>query len=148
MTQVACRCLEDVMPESWNTAARTVAAESVDFDTPKLITAGPALALVQRWRSELSVLRHRSPTSDAVTTLADCVVELLDAIDAGHDIRLQISIADAHALSDIPVSTLRWLCEHKPELVGAQKHESIWYIDREQFERYLANVHVRSPEAA
>lgn len=136
------------MQESWNTAAHMVAAESADLDTPKLITAGPALALVQRWRSELTVLRHRSPTSDAVTTLADCVVELLGAIKAGHDIRVQLTIADAHALSDIPVSTLRWLCKNKPEFVGAHKHEGIWYIDREHFERYLADVHVRSPEAA
>ena len=137
------------MQECWNTAAHMVAAESADLDTAKLITSGPALALVQRWRAELTVLRHRSPTSDAVTTLADCVVELLSAIKAGHDTRLQLTIADAHVLSDIPVSTLRWLCKHKSELVGAHKHECIWYIDREQFERYLANVHhVRSPEAA
>ena len=35
------------------------------------------------------------------------------------------------------VSTLRWLCKHKPELVGAQKHEGVWYIDRAKFERYM-----------
>lgn len=136
------------MLESWNVAVRTLAAESADLESPKLITAGPALALAQRWRAELSVLQHWSPTSDAVTTLADCVVELLDAIKAGHDIRVQLTIADAHSLSDIPVSTLRWLCKHKPELVGAEKHEGAWYIDREQFELYLANSHARPPEAA
>jgi len=48
----------------------------------------------------------------------------VEAIKAGKDARLQhLTIADVHATSRIPVSTLRWLCKHKPELLGAQKHE-------------------------
>ena len=49
-----------------------------------------------------------------------------------------MTIADVHATSGIPVSTLRWLCKHKADLIGAQKHEGVWYIDRAKFERYMA----------
>lgn len=101
-----------------------------------LLAAGPALVLLEKWRNELSVLRRRSPGSDAVVTLANCVDELLDAIKVGRDTRLQLTIAEAHAVSSIPVSTLRWLCKHKPELIGARKHEGVWYIDRATFEHY------------
>ena len=47
----------------------------------------------------------------------------MEAINAGKDARLHLTIVDVHATSRIPVSTLRWLCKHKPELLGAQKHE-------------------------
>ena len=105
---------------------------------PTLILAGPALALVRQWDAELTVLRRRSPSSDAVETLSNCVRELAEAIKAGRDTRLHLTIADVHATSGIPVSTLRWLCKHKSDLVGAQKHEGVWYIDRAKFERYIA----------
>src|SRR5205085_5611514 len=101
------------------------------------LAAGPALALLERWQSELSVLRRRSPGSDSVVTLANCVEELVDAIRAGKDTRLHLTIAEAHAVSQIPVSTLRWLCKHKAELIGAQKHQGVWYIDRAKFENYV-----------
>ena len=104
---------------------------------PTLLLAGPALELVDRWTAELQVLRRRSPGSDAVETLSTCVSELVEAIKAAKDARLHLTIADVHATSRIPVSTLRWLCKHKPELLGAQKHEGVWYINRAKFERYL-----------
>jgi len=62
----------------------------------------------------------------------------VEAIKAGKDARLHLTIADVHATSRIPVSTLRWLCKHKPELLGAQKHEGVWYINRAKFDRYMA----------
>lgn len=105
---------------------------------PTLILAGPALALARQWATELSVLRRRSPTSDAVMTLSNCLRELADAIRDGRDTRLHLTIADVHATSGIPVSTLRWLCKQKPDLVGAQKHEGVWYINRAKFERYIS----------
>lgn len=104
---------------------------------PRLIAADAALILVERWRTELNILRRRSPTSDAVKTLADCVDELCAAITAGHDVAVQLTVSEAHGVSRIPVSTLRWLCNHKPEAIGARKREGIWYIDRTTFERYL-----------
>jgi hypothetical protein len=108
------------------------------FDaSPRLIGADAALILVERWRNELAVLRRRSPTSDAVRTLADCVDELSAAITAGQELTIQLTVVEAHQLSHIPVSTLRWLCNHKAELVGARKREGIWYVDRVLFERYL-----------
>lgn len=106
---------------------------------PRLIAADAALILVERWKTELNILRRRSPTSDAVKTLADCVDELSAAITAGHDVTVQLTVGEAHSVSRIPVSTLRWLCNHKPEVIGARKREGIWYIDRTTFERYLAN---------
>lgn len=110
------------------------------FDAlPRLIAADAALTLVERWRTELAVLRRRSPTSDAVRTLADCVEELTSAITVGHELTIQLTVGEAHHLSHIPVSTLRWLCNHKSSLVGAHKHEGIWYLDRKLFERYLAS---------
>ena len=121
-----------------------------EFGPVTLLVAGPPLALLERWQSELSVLRRRSPASDAVVTLANCVHELADAIKAGRDTRLHLTIAEAHAVSHIPVSTLRWLCKHKADLIGAQKHQGVWYIDRIKFETYLAasgdNAH--APTAA
>jgi hypothetical protein len=117
-----------------------------------LLVAGPPLALLERWQSELSVLRRRSPGSDAVVTLANCVDELADAIKAGRDTRLHLTIAEAHAVSHMPVSTLRWLCKHKAELIGAQKHQGVWYIDRIKFQRYLPasedGAHVRAAAEA
>ena len=107
--------------------------------SPRLIAADAALTLVEHWRTELAVLRRRSPTSDAVRTLADCVDELSAAITAGHELTIQLTVAEAHHLSHIPVSTLRWLCNHKSALIGAHKHEGIWYLDRVLFERYLAS---------
>lgn len=101
-----------------------------------LLAAGPALSLLEKWQTELAVLRRRSPGSDALVTLTNCVDELTDAIKVGRDTRLHLTIAEAHAVSHIPVSTLRWLCKHKAELVGARKHEGVWYIDRAMFERY------------
>ena len=105
---------------------------------PTLLLARPTLELVDQWRAELLVLRRRSPSSDAVETLSICVRELAEAIKAGGDARLHLTIADVHATSRIPVSTLRWLCKHKPELLGAQKHQGVWYVSRVKFERYLA----------
>ena len=115
-----------------------------------LLVAGPPLALLGRWQSELSVLRRRSPGSDAVATLANCVDELADAIKAGRDTRLLLTIAEAHAVSHIPVSTLRWLCKRKADLIGAQKHQGVWYMDRIKFERYLpaSGDGARAPRAA
>ena len=49
----------------------------------RLIVADAAITLVERWKSKLAVLRRRSPASEAVKTLADCVQELVDAISAG-----------------------------------------------------------------
>lgn len=106
---------------------------------PRLIAADAALILVERWRAELNVLRRRSPTSDAVKTLADCVDELSAAITAGHDVTVQLTVSEAHSVSHIPVSTLRWLCNHRSGAIGARKREGIWYIDRTTFQRYLAN---------
>lgn len=112
------------------------------LDTPpRLIAADAALTLVEQWRTELRVLRRRSPGSDAVTTLADCIAELSAAITAGQDVVIKLTVAEAHNLSRIPVSTLRWLCNRKPELIGARKRRGVWYIDRAVFERYLASPH-------
>lgn len=113
-------------------------AELPSLGSPTLIIAGPALALVRQWEAELTVLRRRSPSSDSAMTLTTCLRELVEAIKAGRDTRLHLTIADVHATSGIPVSTLRWLCKHKPDVVGAQKHEGVWYIDRAKFERYMS----------
>jgi hypothetical protein len=104
---------------------------------PRLIAAAPAISLVERWRGELAVLQRRSPGSDAAGTLADCLRELVDAINTGDDVTLQLTVADAHAISRIPLSTLRWLCKHKPIVIGARKHEGIWYLDRARFQEYI-----------
>lgn len=106
---------------------------------PRLIVADATVALVERWKTELTVLRRRSPKSDAVRALTDCIHELVDAINAGHTLTVQLTIAEARAVSHIPVSTLRWLCKNKPTLIGARKREGIWYIDRMEFQRYLAS---------
>jgi hypothetical protein len=119
-------------------ANNSAVAELPALGSPTLIIAGPALALVRQWEAELTVLRRRSPSSDAAMTLTTCLRELVEAIKAGRDTRLHLTIADVHATSGIPVSTLRWLCKHKADLVGAQKHEGVWYIDRAKFERYMA----------
>ena len=110
---------------------------AVSHAAPTLITAHPVLALVERWQLELTVLHHRSPGSDAVATLTDCIDELLAAVEVGRDICLQLTIAEAHAVSNIPLSTLRWLCKHRSEEIGARKHEGVWYIDRARFASYL-----------
>lgn len=104
---------------------------------PKLIAADPAIELVRRWRAELAILRHRSPASDAAKALADCAQELVDAITAGHQVSVQLTLAEAHALSHIPASTLRWISKHKPDVIGARKREGAWYVDRSRFEAYL-----------
>ena len=69
--------------------------------------AGPTLELVEQWTVELQVLRRRSPSADAVETLSICVRELVEAIKAACDARLHLTIADVHATSRIPISTLR-----------------------------------------
>jgi hypothetical protein len=120
------------------TSTNETLAQLAAVGAPTLILAGPALALVRQWNAELAVLRRRSPGSDAVMTLSNCLNELADAIKAGRDTRLHLTISEVHATSGIPVSTLRWLCKHKPNLVGAQKHEGAWYIDRAKFERYMS----------
>ena len=105
---------------------------------PTLLLAGPTLELVDQWAAELLVLRRRSPSSDAVETLSSCIRELVEAIKAAKDMQLHLTIADVHATSGIPVSTLRWLCKHKPGPLGAQKHKGVWYVNRAKFERYMA----------
>jgi hypothetical protein len=117
---------------------------------PRLITADAALMLIERWKTELDVLRRRSPGSDAVRMLADCVEELSAAITAGHDVTVQLTVVEANAASHIPVSTLRWLCKHKPDLIGARKREGAWYIDRALFERYMSSAdgHTATPREA
>ena len=105
---------------------------------PTLLFAGPTLELVDRWTAELLVLRRRSPSSDAVETLSICLRELVEAIKAARNAQLHLTIADLHAASRIPLSTLRWLCKHKPGLLGAQKHKGVWYVNRAKFERYMA----------
>jgi len=115
--------------------------------SPTLIVAGPALGLVRQWETELAVLRRRSPSSDAAMTLTTCLRELVAAIKAGRDTRLHLTVADLHHICGIPVSTLRWLCKHKSELIGAQKHEGVWYVDRAKFERYMATADREVPIA-
>lgn len=104
---------------------------------PRLIVPDAALALLSRWRTELAVLRRRSPTSDAVKTLADCIQELVDAITTGHQVTVRLTLVEARELSRIPLSTLRWLCNHKSDAVGACKQEGAWYLDRSKFEAYI-----------
>ena len=105
---------------------------------PTLLLAGPTLELVHQWTAELLILRRRSPSSDAVETLSTCVRELVEAIKVARDTQLHLTIADVHAMSRIPISTLRWLCKHKPEQLGAEKHKGVWYVNRVRFERYMA----------
>ena len=109
---------------------------------PQLIASDPVLTLVERWRAELAVLRRRSPGSDAVTTLSGCIGELSAAITAGQDLTIQLTVVEAHHISHIPVSTLRWLCNHKPKVIGAHKRGGVWYIARPLFERYLTSPDV------
>lgn len=111
---------------------------------PRLIVADGLLALAARWKSELAILRRRSVASDSVRTLADCIQELVDAINAGHEITVRLTIAEAHAVSRIPLSTLRWLCSHRADAVGAHKHGGAWYVDRTCFESYLASCEGRN----
>lgn len=111
---------------------------------PRLIVADGLLALAARWKSELAVLRRRSAASDAVRALADCIQELVDAINAGHEITVRLTIAEAHTVSRIPLSTLRWLCSHRADAVGAHKHGGAWYVDRTCFESYLASCEGRN----
>ena len=119
-------------------AAASLLSNVPTVGSPTLIIAGPALALVRQWETELAVLHRRSPSSDAATTLTTCLRELVEAIKAGRDTRLHLTIADLHQTSGIPVSTLRWLCKHKSDLIGAQKHEGVWYVDRAKFDRYMS----------
>jgi hypothetical protein len=119
--------------------------QSSSVGAPTLLLAGPTLELVDQWTAELRVLRRRSPSSDAVETLSICVRELVEAIKAARDAQLHLTIADVHATSRIPVSTLRWLCKHKPELLGAQKHQGVWYVSRVKFERYMATSDREAP---
>lgn len=111
---------------------------------PRLIVAEGLLALAARWKTELAILRRRSVASDSVRTLADCIQELVDAINAGHQITVRLTIAEAHAISRIPLSTLRWLCNHRADAVGAHKHGGAWYVDRTCFESYLASCEGRN----
>ena len=69
-------------------------AELPALGSPTLIIAGPALALLRQWEAELTVLRRRSPSSDAAMTLTTCLRELVEAIKAGRDTRLHLTIAD------------------------------------------------------
>ena len=109
-----------------------------------LIAVDPIMTVVERWRTELAVLRRRSPGSDAFATLAGCIEELSVAITAGRDLTIQLTVVEAHHISHIPVSTLRWLCNHKPKVIGAHKRGGVWYIARPLFERYLASPEVPS----
>lgn len=111
---------------------------------PRLIVADGLLALAARWKTELAVLQRRSVASDSVRTLADCIEELVHAINAGHEITVRLTIAEAHAVSRIPVSTLRWLCNHRADAVGAHKYGGAWYVDRTCFESYLASCEGRN----
>jgi hypothetical protein len=90
------------------------------------------------------VLRRRASHSDATTTLADCATELEDAIAASRNISIQLTLADARALSRIPIASLRRLCRRHHQLLGARKAEGMWYIDRARFEAYLASPLARS----
>ena len=101
-----------------------------------------------RWRAELAILQRRSPTSDAALTLADCVRELVDAINAGDDVALHLTVADAHAISRIPLSTLRWLCKHKPLAIGARKRDGVWWLDRARFQQYLEHSEAELPSTS
>ena len=124
-----------VAPET----ADTLSSDHRRVSPARLVVADAALQLIERWRSELRILRRRSPTSDSVRTLSDCIQELVEAITAGRELAVRLTISDAHLISRIPVSTLRWLCNHKADAVGATKQEGIWYLDRSQFETYLAS---------
>ena len=123
-----------VAPET----ADTLSANHHRASPARLVVADAALQLIERWRSELRILRRRSPTSDSVRTLSDCIQELVEAITAGRELAVRLTINDAHLISRIPVSTLRWLCNHRADAVGATKQEGVWYLDRSQFEAYLA----------
>ena len=126
------------------TASSEVQERTRGTALPRLIVADGLLALAARWKSELAVLRRRSAASDAVRTLADCIQELVDAINGGHEITVRLTIAEAHTVSRIPLSTLRWLCSHRADVVGAHKYGGAWYVDRTCFEAYLTSCEGRN----
>lgn len=129
-------------------AATTVSNDSQDSHhtilTGRLISSAPSIALLDQWEMELSILGRRSPSSDAQVTLSTCVRELRASLKAGDDTKFHLTTAEARAHSGIPVSTLRWLCKQKAKEVGAQKHEGVWYLERQRFERYLQTSNCES----
>ena len=98
----------------------------------RLIAAGPALAVVARWRAELAILERRSPGSDAVVTLADCVKELTAAIHAGHDLLIPAGKGTGYALNQAPgTDTARSATREGRKLIySVRSGDTLWDIAR------------------
>jgi hypothetical protein len=111
----------------------------------RVIAAAPVLDLVAHWRSELEIIERRSPHSDALPSLATCTAELVTALHAAQDVRVDLTLTDAHAISGIALRTLQKICQRTPHILGARRRAHRWYLDRRVFEHYIAGHPGRRP---
>lgn len=102
-----------------------------------LITAHPVVQLRDRLIERYTTLARFAPNSDAVATLRECVSELDQALVAGHDTNVFVSVDEAARLFGRPRSTISYICRTKGRLVGAKKVEGVWVIDRHAMTRYF-----------
>lgn len=115
-------------------------AAVISGTAPEVVRAAPALATIDRWRSQLVTLRRFSPHGDAALTLANCIDDMIASLVAGRDSVAPLTLTQASEESGRPISTLRWLAKNKPWAIGATRSgNGPYYLNRAQFERWKAN---------
>ena len=109
-------------------------------ECPRVVASGPILDVLERWHRDLATLRVRAPQSDGTSSLWHCTRELSAALGVAVNAAVDLTLGEAHQISRIPVSTLRWMCNKRRADVGARKRAGVWYLDRAKFESYLASA--------
>ena len=113
-------------------------------DSKRVISAAPIAALLQQWRSHLSVLELHAPQSDVLLSLATCTAQLADALETAGQTPVDIALADARALSPMSLRQLQRICHTSPDRIGARRYGRKWYLDYAKFQKYIATYHAHA----
>jgi hypothetical protein len=106
----------------------------------QLFALEPVRALLDQWRSDLVSLKQRAPNSDALPCLAECAEQLAGAIAVAGALPMELTLAEAHAVSRVSLRQLQRLCLTTPSLLGARRRGRKWYVDRAAFEVYRTST--------
>jgi hypothetical protein len=95
---------------------------------PTWLCAAPLHDFVQKLESEMTTLSHRFPESGHASVLRSIKDELVRVISSAAQVAVYVNIERLHALTAIPISTLRRQCSNHQSRVGASKRHGQWYI--------------------
>lgn len=120
------------IPPSIKTASVTTSVAD-----PTWLCAAPLHDFIQKLESEMTTLSHRFPESGHASVLRSIKDELVRVISSAAQVAVYVNIERLHALTAIPISTLRRQCSTHQSRIGASKRHGQWYIHWPTYHKVL-----------